>query len=249
MEEWQVFWAGVEAIGTLLGVLVTSLAVIVALFGEAIRAWFRRPRLRILPTESGPPDLVKIPTKRENQLLVPQKSGPPHLVKTTTAEADTYYLRVRVKNFGKVRAENVEVFAARLFRQSDGNFQEVPDFLPMTLKWAHRGPVLPDLSPESYRYCSVTGIFDPEKRSMFPAQEDQRWSQDLREKTLLSFSVRAQTNDKGYLQPPGIYHLELELTAANARSRSAKLEIMLSGDWYDDEQEMFSKGVTIRLIQ
>lgn len=141
MEEWQVFWAGVEAIGTLLGVMVTSVAVIVALFGEGIRAWFRRPRLRIL-VESGPPDLVRIPTKRETQHLVPQKSGPPALVKTTTAAADTYYLRVRVKNTGQARAESVEVFAARLLRQSDGKFEEVSDFLPMTLKWAHRGPLL-----------------------------------------------------------------------------------------------------------
>jgi hypothetical protein len=235
-------WMALEAIGTLLAVIVAVLAVIVALFGEWLRTRLlhRYPDLTILPIESGPPDFVKIPTTIQEPL-----SG------KVIATADTYYLRMRVKNKGKVRAEQVEVFAAKLLKKrSDGRFTEVPDFLPMTLRWAHRGPVLPGLSPDTYRYCAVAAIFDPKNRSEFPAQARQ-WPRVSPESTLLSIMLRSKTNDKGYLQPPGVYRLELQLTAANARLQPRVLEITLTGDWYDDEQEMLSKrkGVGMHLLQ
>lgn len=223
-------WAALEAIGTLL-------AVIVALFWRDIRNWLRRPRLRILPIESGPPDWVKVPTKRRRRA-----DG------KVLAEADTYYLRMRVKNEGLARAEEVEVFAARLVKEQDGKSREVESFIPMNLEWAHRGAVLPGLSPDMYRYCAIAAIFDPEKRPEFPPQDEQ-WPDVPQNKTILSLRVATPTTAKGYLQPSGTYQLELELGAANARPEKKTLEITLSGAWYDDEDKMFSEGVGIRVLQ
>lgn len=223
-------WAALEAIGTLL-------AVIVALGWRDIRDWLKRPTLVILPIGSGPPDWVKVPTKRRRR-----DDG------KVIAEVDTYFLRMRVKNEGHTRAKEVEAFAAKLLKEHDGEFREVESFIPMNLDWAHRGAVLPGLSPHSSRYCAIAAIYDPEKRPEFPPQDEQ-WPNVPRDKTILSLRVASPTTAKGYLQPFGTYQLELELGAANARPEKKTLEITLSGTWYDDENKMFSKGVGIRLLQ
>jgi hypothetical protein len=227
---WSIIWAAIEAIGTVS-------AVIVALFYRDIRDWIRRPRLVILPIESGPPDLVKVPTVRrrlDNGKVI--------------AETDSYYVRMRVRNEGHMRAEEVEVFAAKLLKEHNGEFREVESFIPMNLDWAHRGAVLPGLSPDAYRYCAIAAVHDPKKRPDFPPQDEQ-WPDVPRNKTILSLRVENPTTAKGYLQPFGTYRLELELGAANARPKKKTLEITVSGTWYDDEDEMFSKGVGIRLLQ
>lgn len=222
-------WTAIEAIGTVA-------AVVVALFYRDIRDWIRRPRLVILPIESGPPDWVKVPTARRRL-----DTG------EVIAEADSYYLRMRVRNEGHTRAEQVEVFAAKLLKEQDGKLSEVENFIPMNLEWAHRGAALPGLSPDAYRYCAIAAIYDPKKRPQFPPQ-DEEWPDVPRDKTILSLRVENPTNAKGYLQPSGTYRLELELGAANARPKEKTLEITLSGTWYDDEDEMFSEGVRIRLL-
>jgi hypothetical protein len=226
----SVTWTAIEAIGTVA-------AVMVALFYRDIRDWIRRPRLVILPIEPGPPDWVKVPTVRRRRA-----TG------KVITEADTYYLRMRVKNEGGARAEDVEVFAARLLKEHDGKFREVERFIPMNLDWAHRGAVLPGLSPDAYRYCAIAAVFDPEKRPEFDS-EDMQWPGVPQEKAILSLRVEKPTTARGYLQPFGTYRLELELGAANARPKKETLEITLNGTWYDDEDLMFSEGVRIRLLQ
>ena len=139
--ECQINWTALEAVGTLAAALV---GLGFALLRE-IRNWVLRPKLTIVPIESGPPDCVKVPTvrRRDGEVI---------------AETDAYYLRMRVKNEGRRRAEQVEIFAAKLLRkQADGTVGEVESSLPMNLRWAHRGGVLPGLSPGMDRYgCQLT---------------------------------------------------------------------------------------------
>jgi hypothetical protein len=232
MGDYPINWAAIEAIGTILAVVV---ALGLALFRE-VRDLIKRPSLTLLPIAPGSPDCVKIPTvRREDGKVV--------------ATADVYYLRMRVKNQGRGRATEVEVFASKLLkRQADGKFREVESFLPMNLRWAHRGAVLPGISPNMYRHCAIAAIFDPRKRPEFPPK-DKQWSGVPQDNTILSLSTETRTNARGYLQPPGTYRLELELVAANAKPVKKILEITLTGDWYDDEREMFSEGVGIRLLR
>jgi hypothetical protein len=38
------------------------------------------------------------------------------------------------------------------------------------------------------------------------------------------------------------------VAAANSRPIVKKLEITLTGDWYDEEQKMFGEGIGIKLL-
>ena len=46
----------------------------------------------------------------------------------------------------------------------------------------------------------------------------------------------------------GTYRLELSIAGVNALPKTKTLEITVTGDWYDDQQEMFRDGVRIRLL-
>jgi hypothetical protein len=164
--------------------------------------------------------------------------------------ADTYYVRARVENRGRRRAEGVEIYAARLLkRQSDGSFNEEKDFIPMHLTWAHTDQiVLPGILPGSQRFFGVAAVFDPYVRPKFPAQ-DREWPDVPRELTILSLQTKYKVTDLNYLLPPGTYRLVLELAAKNARPIRRKLEITVTGKWFDDEEEMLRDGIAVRVVR
>lgn len=228
----SVEWAQwVEAIGTMIAVIA---ALGIALFQDKMRAWIMRPKLDV-SISPKPPDCVKIPTVR---------------VVEPIAEGDAYYLRARVVNKGDQRATDVEVYAAKLLkRQADGSFKEIEDFLPMNLTWAHRNDVvLPGISPKMYRHCGIACVFDPKKRQGFPLQDIQ-WPNVSPEKTILSLNTEVKSNNKSYLLPFGAYRLVIEVTAANATPVEKTLEITLTGAWYEDEREMLSQGIGVKVLQ
>src|SRR5207247_4598243 len=108
------------------GVIATLLAVLVALFKDEVLRWRRRPRLTVSIT-LAPPDCHK--TQMNYQI---QRTA------LTFVSAECYYLRLWVENLGKTRAEQVQMFAAKLSRRSaDASFKEIDGFPPMNLRWAH----------------------------------------------------------------------------------------------------------------
>ena len=93
--------------------LATTAAVLVALFRDPYIRWRNRPILKasIAPR---PPDCAK-----NVAWLQDQRTG------VVGARADCYYLRLWVENW-KGRAEQVQVYAAALFKQdAGGEFQRV----------------------------------------------------------------------------------------------------------------------------
>lgn len=219
------------------GVLVTSCAVLVAIFQDKIRSWVTRPKLNV-SIKLGPPDCHSIPLVRTDL-----KTG------ETLLEAPCYYLRLRVDNSGNQKAESVEVFAAELLKcQADGQFKEVESFLPMNLRWAHyREIIFPAIVPGVYKHCDLGHIIDPQLRSGFPP-EDKSWENVPPEKTVLSLDTAVKPNTRSYLIPPGKYHLVLLVAAANAKPIKKTLEITLTGDWYEDEKRMLGEGIGIREV-
>ena len=163
--------------------------------------------------------------------------------------ADVYYFRLKVHNKGKSKAESVEVFAAKLERRrADGTFREVDTFLPMNLLWSHyRQVFLPAISPKTYKHCDLAHIIDPKEREGFP-EEHKTWANVSTEKTVLSFDTVVQPYTQSYLVPGGTYLLDIVVAAANAEPVEKRLEITLAGDWYDDEREMLSQGIGIRIL-
>ncbi len=120
------------------GAGVTFLAVLVALFKDSIINWSRRPVLVLSPI--APPHCHKLPVRYWTQRVAPT-----HVV------TQGYFFRLWIKNDGKARADQVQVFASKLSRRAaDGNFKEDSRFLPMNLLWSHY--------PEETRTVYAEGI-------------------------------------------------------------------------------------------
>jgi len=163
-------------------------------------------------------------------------------------ETDAYYFRLRIENKGNTKAENVEVFAAKLEQLCNGEFEPVNSFLPMNLKWSHVDWMFfPAISPHTYKHCDLAHIINPEKRYHVDL-EDKSFDNVGPEKTLVSFDTFIQSYTKNYLICPGTYRLLLIIAAANSNSNEQWVRIIFNeGYWIDDEQEMLKKGIRIEL--
>lgn len=206
---------------------MTFVAVLVAIFQDKIRAWLLRPKLEISCTKS---DWEKT------------KLG---------SNFDCYYLRVRLTNNGKHRADLVELLATELQKKHrDAKFHKVNSFLPMNLTWTHskKLAVFPGISREMYRYCDLGKIIRPSDRAKIPRQENEDNPNFDPQKTIFSFELEVKPNSLPHLIEPGLYRLLLLIGCANAKPRKATLEIDFSGDWYDNESKMFADGVGIRVL-
>ena len=118
----------------------------------------------------------------------------------------------------------------------------------MNLLWSYyRRVFLPAISPGTYKHCDLAHIINPDERESFPG-EHKTWPSVPSEKTVLSFDTASKPDIQSYLVPAGIYRLYIVIAAANAKPVEEKLEITLTGDWYDDEQEMLSQGIGIRIL-
>lgn len=223
------------------GAIAAFLAVIVALFKEEIVRLWRRPRLTAT-VRLAAPDCHKTELAWRNP-----NSG------QILARGECYYFRVWVENKGKQRAEQVQVFVAKLLRKhADGKFREEKAFLPMNLRWSHsQDPLNPEifaagLAPGMGRHCDLGHIKEPKFRTqisgMIPGETLHNVAED---KTILALALEVLPNTLTHLLAPGAYQLELVLAAANASPKSKRLEITLPGEWFSDERKMFSDGIGI----
>ncbi len=58
----------------------------------------------------------------------------------------------------------------------------------------------------------------------------------------LHLALQDATGDKA-----GIVVCEIRIAASNAKPKRVELSIFVSGDWYDDEEEMLSRGIGVRV--
>ena len=216
------------------------LAVLVALFKEEITRLWRRPILdAIIRLEA--PDCHKTET-----IFYKRDTGEVY------ARSDSYYFRIWVTNKGGLRAEKVQVFAAKLLkRHADGIFKEEKQFLPMNLKWSHsqmstKGPEIfaEGISPEMGKHCDLGHILDPKFLNDTP-QSDPGNNQ---EKTILELDLEVAPNTKSHLLHPGVYQLVLMIAAANSKPIKKAWEINMTGDWFYDETKMFSDGIGLKEV-
>jgi len=227
-------------IGTLaqwVGAGVTFLAVLVALFKDEFFRWWRKPKLTV-SAALAPPECHKTTIFY----------GPPQ----DRRRASCYYLRIWVKNNGRTRAESVQVFVSKLRRRNaDGSFKEVEAFLPMNLLWAHGqqkagGPEIfaDGISPEMGKHCDLGHVVDPKFRKEIPY--------DLpgvaADETILALDLEVKAANSGFLVPPGTYQLELRVAAANCAPVTNTIELTITGRWSDDQTQMFSNGLGLKVI-
>ncbi len=204
----------------------TFLAVLVALFKEQVLRFWRKPKLKVSIALS-PPDCHKTQITR-----LPDGFS-----------ADCYYLRLWIENFGKTRAETIQVFVAKLLRKSaDGRFREVEDFLPMNLKWAHGGEVFaPGISPTMGKHCDLGRLIDPQDHKQFG--DDLEGMQD--NQTILALDLEFLPATKSHLIRPGTYQLQLKIAASNCAVVNKTLELTITGSWFPEENRMFREGLGI----
>ena len=206
------------------GALATLAAVIVALFKEDFLNWRHYP------------------------LLTPRVHlRPPDCHKTSfNGGLPVYYLRIWIENRGTQRAHQVQVFVSQLLRKhADGRFHEDLDFLPMNLRWSHTQEVFADgISPGMGKHCDLGFVPKPDQA------KEARFASNFAPKKLansnstwLSLDLEVRPNTETHILESGTYRLELRVAAANAKPWIEVLEVALTGNWFDDQAQMFSKGI------
>lgn len=205
----------------------TLVAVVVALCKEDIVTLWRRPKLAVT-INLAPPDCHKTYWKD------PEKEH-------------CYYFRLWVWNKGNIRAEKVQVFADKLSKKIvDGSFVPVEDFIPMNLRWAYSHEIFADgISPLMGKHCDLGHITSP--NALISLQEDH--PNATPGSTILALDLEVKPNTKNHLVLPGTYRLTLKIAAANFKPMTKKLEIIITGEWYDDQKEMFSNGIRVKMLK
>jgi hypothetical protein len=146
LAEWGQLTAVVGTAAQWCAFAATIAAVIVALFKEGIIRRLRHPELRI-KLEAKHPYIVRTPIRdRESNW-----SG------------WRYFIRLRVKNTGKVRADKVEVFLPEALILHNGSYRGMPNFTPTNLRWSYgdydRPTIYADGIPLNWRGSAISARF------------------------------------------------------------------------------------------
>jgi hypothetical protein len=211
-------------------VIVTFLAVIVALFNETIKNLIFCPELRVI-INTAKPNCVK--TKIS------------WLENNNRVEFDCYYLRIWVENFGRARAKDVEVFLSKiLIKNGEGKYVEVDSFSPMNLKWSYNNEsCLDGISPGIGRHCDLAHVIDPKYRSnLSPLNGLQNHPKD---KTILELDLVFPLNTNDHLLFGVDYMLEIKISSSNAKIVCNKIKITHTGKWNIDKEKMFPECVSV----
>jgi hypothetical protein len=115
----------------------------------------------------------------------------------------------------------------------------------MNLLWTHTGVVFTDgIAPQMGQHCELGIVFQLDKRdrAIIPPPKLPQGKTFLQ----LETEVRPFTGNSSL--EPGTYRLRVLVAAGNAKPRAFTLEISVAGDWYDDEAEMLSKGIGVKIL-
>jgi hypothetical protein len=212
-------WAGAAA---------TFSAVFVALFKDSLLAWKHKPRLDVTCTK-------QIPWTVKTPITVwqgPRAGG-------GAWRGNCYFVRVKVENTGRSRAEKVQVGALTLARRSaDNRFVEIPTSLPFNMKWSNSPPggavtVLDGISPKMTAFCDIIGLCDPD--NPYQRRPTGTASTALVAQLQLEFDIAEEWH---LLIPGAAYRLSLRISAGNADPVDKVIEFTQSGTWVEDDVAM-----------
>ena len=206
------------------GAVATSLAVIVALFKDSIREWWRKPEL-VATCENSPPWTVRTPL-----FVNDPRTG------TLLWTGDSYWVRVKVENKGRTRAEKIQVNASKLYYKPavDGDFSEdLRHHFPISLKWSHIGvPILDGISPDMSAFCDIIALSDP---------ANPYWSKPANtpsNTTVGHLQLEVELPPEFHSLRPGSWKLILRIGAANAKPIEETLLFSHTGEWRQDDLDM-----------
>jgi hypothetical protein len=218
------------AVGTI-GLAIVAVAL--ALFEERVKRLLVRPKLG-LDVRVARPDADKTRWTQQVGTIVRDVG-------------EVYYFRLAIRNAGSAAANDVQVFLASVEREQDGQYVSVRRFIPMNLCWANAGgkvtrPVLlPDMPPV---YCDMAHVGDPRSRNISGENLPDVPAGDA----VLGLDLEVKPYSMGHLLEPGTYRFRVILAASNCPPRSYTLEIVFPGRWFEDEDQMFSIGFKMRVL-
>jgi hypothetical protein len=201
------------------GIAVTFLAVLVALFKESALGLWQKPRLGARCSKDSPWTV-------RNTISVFS-----HDPKTNTQNVlwtgDCYYVRIEVQ----VYASKLETLAL------DGTAENRNDFVPLNMKWSNSPPtaptmVLDGISPQMGAFCDLVSLCDPAN----PYQD--RRPKTPQNVTVGQLQLEVDPANKSHLLSPGRYQLTLRIAAANANPINRILVFEHKGQWYSEDNEM-----------
>ena len=176
-----------------------------------------------------------------HQILTTIEGEQPDLPFIRSVQTQSYYCRLRVRNQGRAEAEGVEVqmFALRK-RGAAGTFEPDPIFLPLDLQWSFGETQRPRLLPDLERYCDLVHI----DRLPSSTQVSRLIFHNAGYPTAPNALKEAEWPTQ---KPPGEYELDIAVAATNARTIRRTISINFTGEWYDDEKEMFAQGLIVQV--
>jgi hypothetical protein len=217
-----------------------AIATFVLAFRDPFLSCINRPRLKIHYENKSPYciNIQKIKEKKKGKIIR----------RSIILRSNSYYFRFGVINEGKRPAENVEVYAEKLFLIQNEKPIERKEFIPMNLLWQdHNKCVTLSILHGMERLCNLGHIIDPKKRKIFdenpfPPREVSN------NNTVLFIEVETKLNTKTHIIGPGIYELHIFVGASNADPRREKIRFCVTGKWYTDETLMYTDGMIIQEI-
>ena len=218
-------------------VIATLIAVGVALFKDEFFRWRNRPILKAT-LRPGAPDCAKA------VLFLKYQESP-------VGRADCYYIRLWVENAGRGRAQDVQIYAANLYRwdAGAGRFGRVESFLPMNLVWAHSQPgerevFARGIASSMGRHCDLGHVVDPKAGPPFGVPQVDA----VLGRCSFTLAVEASPNTGSHILEADRYVIELHIAGSNSGRVTCFVQIALDGRWYDDPETMLSTGITAQVL-
>ena len=216
------------------GAIATSAAVAVALFKDELLRRYRRPRLSVR-LKPEPPDCLLVPSA-----VVFDNRG------TILWSGRIYWLRLWIANVGIGRAEQVQVFASRLFKRgANDRFAPVAEYEPMNLRWANtRDPnnpeiFAPGISRRFGKHCDLCSISDPAN----PTDH-----QDYVGQCVGTLQLEVVPGGDRNRLPPGDYVVEIRVGAANADPVTVHVQINIKGPWSPNLESMLRDHLGVQIL-
>jgi hypothetical protein len=218
------------------GAIATSCAVALALFRDVILSWWNQPKLVATCTKEVP-CTVKMPSKS----WAGRFSGKPPW------NGDRYFVRIRVENIGKTRAEKVQVSLSKLAKRAlDEKFEDISTILPLNLRWSNSPPegavmVLDGISSKMSAFCDVISLWNPANPNL------RRPSGTPENVTVGQLELEVRPPNDTDLLPPGLYRLTVRIAAANVEPADRVIEFNHTGAWTDDDVSMRRDHLVVSL--
>jgi hypothetical protein len=203
--EWRL-WVGVASAAA------TTAAVAVALFGEPLRRYWSRPRLRMLAFDMGAADGV--------EMVSPDKA------------VEEAWIRLRIQNIGKRTARMVEVTIDNLVpighgaedgrREEEFRRQQPSAAVGRQLKWADRSTATIDIPAGTSRRVDIFHVSTDEPRFTTEAFEIA---------VPMRLTLHPPSKVEREVLPGQKYRLVLSIVGVNVRPSRYEVEIWFGGVW------------------